>query len=103
MSQWRDMSPVTRCRVVECAYNRDEVCHARGITVGDSDTPACDTFFTSDRRASGEFEAGVGACKVSVCEYNEGFQCAAPSVEVAPAREKADCITFERKGADILL
>lgn len=98
-----EMTPVSTCKVVECAYNRNEQCNARGITVGDSDNPKCDTFFTSDRHASGMPNAGVGACKVSVCEYNDGFQCAAESIEIATSRDRADCVTYERRESSIFV
>jgi hypothetical protein len=39
--------------------------------------------------------AGVGACKVSECEYNQSLECAAPGITVGRAQDEADCLTFE--------
>jgi hypothetical protein len=40
-----DMPKIERCRVTECCYNLDEMCHALAITVGGAgDHPACDTY-----------------------------------------------------------
>ena len=64
--------PVASIFVPEvCAYNVDETCHARAITVGDGLHAACDTFFVSDLHTRGTSNnAGVGACKVTDCRYN---------------------------------
>lgn len=61
-----DMPRVSRCNVAECGYNMDNFCHARAITVGGRDRPACDTFFQSEQRAKYDGVAGVGACRVDV-------------------------------------
>jgi hypothetical protein len=37
--------------------------------------------------------AGVGACKVSDCEYNDDLECSADSIEVAITGDTAECMT----------
>jgi hypothetical protein len=93
------MVRVQRCRVTECCYNLDEMCHTLAITVGgNGEHPACDTF--CDYRVKGGDEsaiAGVGACKVTSCTYNESLECTAPGITVGPAQDPADCLTYERE------
>src|SRR3989338_1926926 len=85
---------VEECTVVNCAYNKDNLCHAAAITVG-GDIPCCDTF-TNDRGKGGIPEIGsVGACKVVNCEYNDSLECSAGSIVVGSLECKADCLTFE--------
>ncbi len=38
-----EMAEVAECAAVDCAYNRDSMCRARAITVGDGVEPNCDT------------------------------------------------------------
>jgi len=92
-----DMPRVSRCNITECGYNMDNICHARAITVGGSDRPACDTFFRSDRRTNYDTIAGVGACRADVCMYNESFECQAPNIVIDHGQDQADCITFRRR------
>ena len=92
-----DMVRIERCRVTECSYNMDEMCHALAITVGDTaDHPKCDTY--SDLAAKGgdpSVIGAVGARKVTDCRYNESLSCTAPSITVGRAQDEADCLTFE--------
>ncbi len=44
------MPQVTECEMSECAYNKDNACHAMAITIGDGAHPRCDTFFRSAGR-----------------------------------------------------
>jgi hypothetical protein len=94
-----DMPKVERCRVSECCYNTDEMCHALAITVGGGgDHPACDTY--CDYRVKGGDQtviAGIGACKVSECVYNQSLECTAPGITVGRGPDEADCLTFERE------
>lgn len=93
------MPKIERCRVTECCYNLDEMCHALAITVGGGgDHPECDTYCDmgikgGDRSAT----AGVGACKVSECTYNENLECVAAGITIGQAQDEADCLTFERR------
>lgn len=90
-----EMSDVQACDVRSCAYNVEERCHARAITVGDGIHPACDTFFESDRHTrDASHTAGVGACKVASCRYNSDLECAADTIHVGFHDNHADCMTF---------
>ena len=42
-----EMPDVRHCQVETCAYNAEDGCRARAITVGAGTVPACDTFFDS--------------------------------------------------------
>jgi len=91
-----DMPKVKNCQVAECCYNVEEKCHALAITVGgDGAHPACDTY-CGYRTKGGDVTilAGVGACKVSECTYNQSLECTAPGIEVGRGRDEADCLTF---------
>jgi hypothetical protein len=41
--------------------------------------------------------AGVGACKVSTCEYNQRLECHAPSITVGRQSDEVDCLTFQHR------
>jgi len=93
-----EMPKVVRCEVNDCAYNTDNCCHALAITVGDEVHPRCDTFCHSmmkggDRGAI----AGVGACKVYSCMYNNGLECNSPEICVGYKGQEPDCLTFRTR------
>jgi len=91
-----EMPAVQNCEATECAYNREQVCHARAITIGDNQHAACDTMLSGEpKHAKRPDVAGVGACKVASCMYNDDFECQADGIEVGLAQDHADCLTFE--------
>lgn len=92
-----DMPMVSECMVNECAYNTENNCHARAITIGDGTNPGCDTFMNSSQhtKATGQ-RAGVGACKVMGCSNNEDFECMAPTINVGMLGQDVDCLTFSK-------
>ena len=90
-----DMPVVSGCAVSECAYNVDEQCHARAITIGDGVHPGCDTFLSASKHTHDDQRvAGVGACKVSGCSYNEDFECIADQITVGRSAGDINCLTF---------
>lgn len=90
-----EMPSVLACEVTHCAYNENESCHARAITVGDGAHPACDTFFPAARHIQSAAQiAGVGACKVTACRYNDDLECSASGVRIGAHQGHADCVTF---------
>lgn len=93
------MVRVQSCQVTDCCYNLDEMCHTLAITVGSgSDNPPCDTYCDLQTKGGDESSiAGVGACKVIACTYNDSLECTAPGITVGPGQDAADCLTFERK------
>ena len=91
-----DMSEISKCSVNQCASNKDMGCHALAITVGDGEDPKCDTFMVSGSKGGDMGTSGkVGACKVSVCKYNESLECSAGQIEVGTKSNMAYCLTFE--------
>lgn len=94
-----EMSHVKQCDVSKCAYNRQNICHALAITVGGSAThPRCDTYCHSNHKGGDpEAMAGVGACKVESCEYNESLECCADDIRVGFKRDEIDCLTFSSR------
>lgn len=92
-----DMPLVERCTVSACAYNAEQKCHAKAITVGDGAFPGCDTFFASPVHSRRQNEAGVGACKVDQCRYNSDFECAADFISVGQKSGKVHCLTYKRR------
>jgi hypothetical protein len=89
-----DMPRVSACDAARCAYNADGTCHARAITVGDSDHAACDTFVRARPHVRTRSLAGVGACKATSCRYNVDYECEAEAIRVAGHEAHADCVTF---------
>ena len=93
-----DMPVVGECSVAECAYNAQNACHARAITVGDGVHPGCDTYFHAapHARDSGR-HAGVGACKVSACQHNDDYECSAEQIAVGHVGVGACCLTYQQR------
>jgi hypothetical protein len=90
-----EMPVVGDCTVTDCAYNLDQSCHARAITVGDGVNPGCDTYFRNPTHAKEKQRtAGVGACKVAACQHNNDFECGADSIHVSHVGADVNCITF---------
>jgi hypothetical protein len=92
-----EMSNVAQCRVADCAYNKEQECHAYAITVGgDADHPQCDTFVhASVKGGDPGITAGVGACKVAGCAFNESLECSADNIDVLYEGSEPDCGTFQ--------
>jgi len=92
-----DMPNVANCNVNDCCYNNNNKCHARAITVGDGNTPACDTYFNCGAHSHSQNNAGVGACKVSKCSFNHDFECNAQAIEVGSDNSIIRCKTFRSR------
>lgn len=91
------MPKIIDCQAINCVYNINKKCHTPAITVGD-DEPCCDTFYTSRNKGGfTDVNGGVGACKVTECEYNDSFECSASGIHVAIKKDHADCVTFKQK------
>lgn len=91
-----EMPMIESCNVSECTYNRDSACHAKAITVGDGETPGCDTYMHASKHVRNtSLCAGVGACKVSGCRHNSDFECGADQIEVASCGGGVFCTTYE--------
>lgn len=95
------MPTVSQCTVEQCAYNLDNICHAKAITIGDSANPNCDTFFMAHQHSKETKRiAGVGACKVGVCEFNNDFECTLENIIVGFSGQKINCLNFIKKSPD---
>lgn len=93
-----EMPMVADCTVGECAYNVDQTCYARAITVGDGVHPGCDTFFEAPTHSRVHTTAaGVGACKVTACRHNDDFECQTESIRVARNGSDVRCMTFSAR------
>lgn len=94
-----EMPKVINCTVTNCAYNTTQICHAMAITIGDISTrPKCDTFFqTTIHGGSKDATAGVGACKISDCGYNQELECSAQNIKVGMQSGSAECLTFKKR------
>lgn len=94
-----EMVKVQKCEISECAYNSDNQCRTMAITVGHGEEhPMCDTFFRSGSKGGqSDVVAGVGACKVAGCVYNNALECEASSVVVGRQSDEVDCLTFKRR------
>lgn len=96
----KSMSKIMSCDVTKCAYNTNNQCHTPAITVGGPghQCPQCDTFTDSGEKGGArEVTGGVGACKVTACDYNEKLECGADSIRVGKHEGHPDCMTFEPK------
>ena len=90
-----ELPVVGKCTVAECAYNTDDSCHARAITIGDGAIPHCDTLFCgSGHIQATNIQAGVGACKVNSCSFNEDLECTAERITVGLVEENVECLTY---------
>ncbi|ALP54864.1 hypothetical protein Tel_12515 [Candidatus Tenderia electrophaga] len=90
-----EIPEVRACDESRCAYNVEQSCHARAVTIGDDDKPMCDTFFSSSRHAHNTKQtAGVGACKISGCRHNDDFECQADHIDIQTPNGQARCMTF---------
>ncbi|WP_175580231.1 DUF1540 domain-containing protein [Kineobactrum sediminis] len=90
-----EMPRVKGCQVSECVYNLESACNARAITVGDGATPNCDTFYVASRHARNRNTAGVGACKVTGCRFNDDYECQADEISVGSVESSAMCRTYQ--------
>lgn len=91
-----DMPYVADCMVAECAYNQNNKCHARAITIGDGVNPGCDTSFlgASKHARNTKHIAGVGACKITGCNFNDDLECTAENITVDMKSGNIRCVTF---------
>ena len=90
-----EMPMVTKCMASECSYNVNSNCHARAITIGDSVRPGCDTFLKGPRHiAHAQRIAGIGACKIANCKFNDDLECVADNIQVGMIQSAANCTTF---------
>jgi len=95
------MPSVGQCQEKGCGFNRGSKCHAFAITVGGPDDlrPNCDTFFATRSQCGKEdVLAGVGACKVLACKFNEHLLCLAPHVDVQVYNGQAECASYKSLG-----
>lgn len=92
-----EITPVSGCSVQACAYNVKEQCHAKAITIGDSESPSCDTMMQASRHVNSVKQAGVGACKVSSCIHNDELECSADSIKVGMKGQDVKCMTFSAR------
>ena len=84
------------CGAGECAFNDDGQCHAKAITVGNSASHTCDTFFSASTKGGAlEVIGEVGACKESSCKFNDRFLCIASGIHVGHEGDTADCLSFD--------
>ena len=93
-----EMPVVSACSATECAYNHDQACHARAITIGNGVHAGCDTFCQSTQHAkTGAGAAGIGACKMTGCSFNEGLECMAQSIQIGRVQNQVNCMTFSAR------
>jgi hypothetical protein len=92
-----EMPQVEDCDVSQCAYNMNNKCHARAITVGDGVKAMCDTFFETTPHTKSSVLAGVGACKISGCSYNTDYECEAKTIRIGLENNNARCMTYSPK------
>ncbi|MEW5705640.1 MAG: DUF1540 domain-containing protein [Actinomycetota bacterium] len=55
--------------MLECGYNRSEVCHAPDINVGEQH-PTCDTFTQQLTSLVAQGMPDVSVCNVTQCRFN---------------------------------
>ncbi|KMQ51066.1 hypothetical protein CHISP_1989 [Chitinispirillum alkaliphilum] len=94
----KEIPKINNCDALDCIYNKEKICHTPAITVGDRE-PCCDTFLTSNQKGGfDEIVGGVGACKVSDCQFNNKFECEASGINVVMAGDHPDCGTYKSRG-----
>ena len=88
-----EITKVAQCDMFTCAYNRDQMCHTVGITVGPH--AECNTYVHGSPQGFPEVVAGIGACLASNCKFNKNLECQAPKVDIINHDRHADCETFQ--------
>jgi len=95
MEKLIEMTAVSLCDVTQCQYNGAQQCHAKAITIGDGVTPECDTFFRGNNSVDApHILAGVGACKVRGCKFNDDLECTAEHVKIGYSGEEVRCLSY---------
>lgn len=89
-----EMPMVANCSATNCAYNAKSNCHCRAITIGDETHPGCDTFLSGATHTKQAMIAGIGACKMGNCKFNDDLECMADNIQVGMSGKKASCMTF---------
>ncbi len=89
-----EMPSIAECSVAECAYNVDNNCRARAITIGDGVHPGCDTFVQHQHVKNAGQAAGLGACKVTTCRYNQDCECMGDRVRIGLVAGTAACLSY---------
>jgi hypothetical protein len=92
-----EMPEVLSCDVGACAFNDNQKCHAKAITIGDKTNPGCDTFFATAGHTTNKQGAGVGACKVESCQNNKDYFCMRDSVRVRKVDGNIVCTEYAVK------
>ena len=96
----KQMAKIMSCDVTDCSYNKHNSCHTMAITVGGpaEACPQCDTFIhTSHKGGIADMRAGVGACKVDSCSFNDSLECSASSIKVGKHLGHPDCMSFKSR------
>jgi|WetSurMetagenome_2_1015567.scaffolds.fasta_scaffold40242_4 hypothetical protein len=89
------MSEILDCDVEQCAHNKDEKCNALAINVGGSG-PVCHAFVKAAAKCvQPAVTAGVGACKMKDCEFNDCLSCTASGIDVHWRNGQAICDTYK--------
>lgn len=96
------MPVVASCLIEECAYNSYSHCHARAITIGDSNDALCDTYFGLVNKGATHAKpqsaaTGVGACKVQSCRHNVDYECVAEEISVGDNGSQIACLAYRRQ------
>lgn len=89
-----EMPMVANCSANNCAYNMNSNCHCRAITIGDATHPGCDTFLGGAKHTKQTMIAGIGACKMGSCKFNDDLECMAENIQVGMSGKQASCMTF---------
>jgi hypothetical protein len=96
---FRGKPVISKCYMLECAFNGAGLCHAAAITVGDYH-PKCDKYSSSNKKSGVIFSSGsVGTCKVTRCAYNRSMLCTAGSIVISRHQDHADCGMFREVSA----
>ena len=90
------MPDVKHCYITDCYYNRENMCHAEGITIG-SPTPKCDTYFKSNQHGGPAPKGHVGACRVADCRWNREMSCNAEGINITLHGNEPDCDTYQKR------
>ena len=91
-----NMPFVDTCTISQCAYNKDDKCHARAITIGNGTHPGCDTsYLGAPFHTRANSMAGVGACKVAKCNLNNDLECIADNIDVGMHEGTIQCMSYQ--------
>lgn len=89
-----ELTEIGSCNVSSCAFNANNGCQAKAVTIGETSSAACGTFYVGTASVAASGSTGVATCKAVSCKHNRNLTCGAEAIVVANAATGPVCQTF---------